>query len=58
MHFQYDVFVLFFRSNEFTHEPFKSGFLVPGGPVVFLCLFPNDFQSQVLEGLISLVQDL
>lgn len=58
MHFLYDVFVLFLRSNEFTDEPFKSEFLVPYGPVVFLCLFPTDFQSQVLEGLLSLVQDL
>ena len=58
MHFQYDVFVLLLRSNEFINEPFKSEFLVPCGPVVFLCLFPTDFQSQVLEGLLSLVQDL
>ena len=56
--FQPGVSVLVFRLGEAVHEPFKNEVFVACSSVVSLGLFSIGFQSRVIWGLISPVQDL
>lgn len=54
--FQTAAFVVDLRTSEFVHRPFKNRVLVSYSPLALLKLNPDDFQSQLLWGLVLLVQ--
>lgn len=56
--FQSGVFVLFFRSSKFLHEPFKSIFSIPFSSIAFLDIFIIGFQRQRLTSLLEDVRFL